>query len=102
MESHHIAGEANSPIRVEVPITDHRKLSDAQYEWPPGVGSNTDGSPLLAAAGFLSGAADFIEILIVNGIRQIAEFLRRLDAWLRGHAGTQWWKGTDFDGWQPA
>jgi hypothetical protein len=101
-ERHHIAGEANSPTTVEIPITDHRKLSDAQYEWPPGVGSNPDGSPLLAAAGFLSGAADFVEILIVNGIRYIADFLRKLDAWLREHAGQKWWKGTEFDGWQPA
>ncbi len=101
-ETNHVAGEANSPITIEVPITAHRTLSEAQYEWPPGVLSNADGSPLLAAAGFLCGAADCIEHLVVNGLRYVAEFLRKLDAWLREHMNPSWWKGTDFDGWQAA
>lgn len=101
-ETHHIAGKANSPITVEVPIADHRVLSEAQYEWPPGGPSNPDGSPLIAAAGFLDGAADFIEHLIVNGMRYLADFLRKLDAWLRERMSPSWWKNTDFDGWQVA
>lgn len=101
-ESHHIGAKANSPIIVEVPITDHRVLSDLQYEWPPRVVNNPDGSPVLAVAGLLSGTADFIETLIVNGIRCVVDFLCKLDAWLREQSGHHWWKGTDFDGWQPA
>jgi hypothetical protein len=100
-ETHHFAGKANSKITVEVPANDHRTLSDAQYEWPAGVLSNTGASPLLAAAAFLNGTADFIENLIVNGIRYVADFLRRLDTWLRERAGQFWWRGTEFDGWQP-
>ncbi len=46
-ESHHIAAEANSPITVEVPITDHRKLSDAQYEWPPETGAKSRRKPVV-------------------------------------------------------
>ncbi len=102
METHHIGGKANSPITVEVSLMDHRTLSDAQYEWPPGALPNPDGSPLLAAAGFLDGLAEFIEHLIVRGMHYLAEFLRKLDAWLREHHGGLWWKGTDFEGWQPA
>lgn len=101
-ETHHVAGEANSPITMETPIMDHKTLSEGQLEWPPGVLSNADGSPLLAAAGYLCGAADFIEHLVVNGLRYIADFLQRLDTWLREHVNPIWWKSTDFDGWQPA
>ena len=100
-ETHHLAGKASSRVTVEVPANDHRTLSDAQYEWPPGVLPNSDGSPLLAAAAFLAGAADLIEHLIVDGLRNLAEFLRKLDAWLRERAGQFWWSGTEFEGWQP-
>jgi len=100
-EGHHIAGKANSPIEIEVPTKDHRALTEAQYEWPPGALGNADGSPLIAAAGFLDGTAEFIEQLIVRGLHYIAEFLRKLDAWLRDHCDQLWWKGTEFDGWQP-
>lgn len=100
-ETHHFAGKANSRITVEVSANDHRTLSDAQYEWASGVLPNPDQSPLLAASAFLYGAADFIENLIVDGLRCVADFLRRLDAWLRDRAGQFWWKGTEFEGWQP-
>ena len=69
-----MAGKANSRVVVEVPIKTHRTFSEAQYEWPPGVLENPDGSPLLAAAAFIAGAADFIEEVIVNGMRQVVEF----------------------------
>lgn len=52
--------------------------------------------------GFFDAAYSIADSLIVNGMRYVADFLRRLDAWLRDHAGKQWWKGTEFDGWQPA
>ena len=46
---------------------------------------NANGSPLVAAAGFLDGTAEFIEQLVVRGLRYVAEFLCKLDAWLRDH-----------------
>lgn len=101
-EDHHWAADANSPITVAVPVNDHAMLTDAQHEWPPGMRGNADGSPLVAAAAFLHGTADFIETLIVNGLRCVADFLHRLDSWLREHMDQHWWKGTEFDGWQVA
>jgi hypothetical protein len=100
-ETNHIAGKANSPITVEVPTNDHRMLSDAQYEWPPNVLQNPDGRPVLKAAGFIAGAADFIQDLIVRGMRSVVDFLQKLDAWLCEKVGRFWWKGSDFEGWQP-
>ncbi len=99
-ESHHIAAEANSPITVEIPITDHRTLSDAQYEWPPKTLQNPDGSPLLALAAGLRGVADFICDLITEFITHLAEAAEKIDAWLCERHGL-WWKDGPLDGWQP-
>jgi hypothetical protein len=99
-ESHHIGAKANSPIIVEVPITDHRKLSDAQNEWPPKTLQNPDGSPLLALAGSLRGIADFISDLITAFITHLAEAAEKIDAWLCQKHGL-WWKDGPLDGWQP-
>lgn len=99
-ERHHIAGEANSPIQVEVPIRGHRKLSDAQYEWPPGTERNPDGSPLIALAASLRGVADFVGELVVAFMHYLAETAEKIDAWLREKHGL-WWKDGPFDGWQP-
>jgi hypothetical protein len=98
-QSHHVAGRANSPLTVEISVTDHRTLSEAQYEWPPETLRNVDGSPLLCAAGALRGTCDFIAELILRLIECCAEFLENLDAWLREKYGL-WWNNTPFDGWQ--
>ena len=102
-ESHHIGGEANSPISVEVPITDHRMLSDAQYEWPPGAAAEPGWQArcwplagLLQRCGRLRRRADCQRHSLHRN------FLRKLDTWLREQCRPLWWKGTDFDGWQPA
>jgi hypothetical protein len=51
MDAHHVAGKANSPITVPVPVNDHRAcLSVAQADWPKSTLMNAHGSPLLAAA----------------------------------------------------
>jgi|HubBroStandDraft_4_1064222.scaffolds.fasta_scaffold00010_76 hypothetical protein len=99
-EGHHLGAEANSPVIVEVPITDHRTLTEAQYEWPPKTWRNPDGSPLLAIAGTLRGIADFISDLIVAFINHLAEAAEDIDAWLRDKYGL-WWKDGPYDGWQP-
>jgi hypothetical protein len=100
-ETHHIGGKANSPITVEVPIKDHRILSEAQYEWAPGTLQNVAGSPLIALAGCLHGIADFIGELVTKFIHYLADAAEQIDAWLRERYG-QWWEGGPFDGWQPA
>ena len=86
-EAHHLGAEANSPVTVEMPITDHRTLSEAQHEWPPKTMQNLDGSPLLAIAGTLRGIADFISDLIVAFINRLAETAEDIDAWLRDKYG---------------
>jgi hypothetical protein len=99
-ESHHIAGKANSPVTVELPIKDHRTLSHAQYEWPPPTLQNPEGSPLLALAATLRGIADLVGELVVAFMRYLAETAENIDAWLREQHG-RWWQGGPFDGWQP-
>jgi hypothetical protein len=99
-EAHHLGGEANSPLKVEISANDHRTLSDVQYDWPPGALENPDGSPLMALSNCLRGIADFIGELIVAFINRLAQAAQDIDTHLRAQYGL-WWKGTDFDGWQP-
>ena len=34
-DDHHVAGEANSPVTIPMPVNDHRaELNVAQYDWP--------------------------------------------------------------------
>src|SRR5690242_15463906 len=59
MDNHHVAGEANSPVTVLVPVNDHRAdLSLTQYNWPKKTLENPGGSPELAAAAGIRGFAD--------------------------------------------
>lgn len=99
-ERHHLAGKANSPVAVEIPVSDHRTLSEAQYEWPARTLRNPDGSPLRAIAGSLRGVADFVGDLVVAFIQRLAEFAEEIDTWLCERYGL-WWKGGPFDRWQP-
>src|SRR6059036_3040653 len=51
MDDHHIAGKANSPITIGIPVNDHRaELTVAQQDWPRETLENPDGSPLRAGA----------------------------------------------------
>jgi hypothetical protein len=100
IESHHIAARANSPVTIDVPINDHQLLSEAQREWPPRTMQNPDGSPLIALAGSLRGLADLLGELFVRFMHSLADLAESVDGWLRHQYGP-WWKGTQFDGWQP-
>lgn len=100
-EDHHLGGKANSPLTVRTPIKEHRTLSEAQYEWPPGTLENPDRSPLIGIAGSLRGVADFIGELITVLIHRLAQAAEDIDAWLRERYGKNWWEGGPFDGWQP-
>jgi len=100
-EHHHVAGKGNAAVTVEVPSNDHRAiLSEAQREWPTATLENVDGSPLLALAATLRGSADLIGDLITRLLQKCAELAESVDAWLREKHG-DWWRGTQFEGWQP-
>ena len=99
-ELHHLAGRANSPLTVNVPIKDHRTLSEAQYEWPPGTLQNADGSPLITLAAQLRGTADFVGELVVTLVNSLAETAEKIDAWLRERHG-RWWEDGPFDEGRP-
>jgi hypothetical protein len=65
MDAHHVAGKANSPVTVPVPVNDHRAcLSVAQADWPKSTLMNVHGSPLLAAAACVRGFVDMVFYLI--------------------------------------
>jgi hypothetical protein len=99
-DGHHLGAKANSPLTVEIPVKDHRTVTDAQLDWPPQTLQNPDGSPVLAIAGCLRGIADFIADIITAFIRRLATATEEIDAVLREKYGL-WWKGTKLDGWQP-
>jgi hypothetical protein len=102
MDNHHIAGEANSPVTIPVPVNDHRaELNSAQEDWPKETRENPDGSPLLAAAGCIRGFIDYILYLIEKGLHWVADLLEKLDAHLVNKLGPQWWANTEIEQFAP-
>jgi len=63
-EKHHVAGKANSPITISIPLNVHRALSMDQLDWPQNALRNPDGSPLLTAAGCILGFVDLANVLL--------------------------------------
>ncbi len=101
-DAHHIAGKKNSPITIKVPANDHRaSLSTAQYDWPPKTLENVDGSPILRASAALRGGCDIVVELFARLVLACAEFLERVDVFLREKLGETWWAGSEFADWQP-
>jgi hypothetical protein len=95
MDDHHVAGKANSPATVAVPVNDHwAVLSEAQYDWPKATVENPEGCPLLAAAGCIRGFIDTTLYLIDELLHWIAKMLEVLSALLLERFGTQWWLNT--------
>src|SRR5208283_31290 len=77
-DNHHVAGEANSPITVPVPVNDHRaELNVDQYDWPKKTLENPDGSPLRAAAAAVRGFVDTVLYLIKKGLLWVADMLEK-------------------------
>jgi hypothetical protein len=98
MDNHHVAGEANGPITIPVPVNDHRaELSPAQYDWPRETLENPDGSPLLKAAAHIRGFSDTVLYLIEQGLLWVAEALEWLHAHLVEQLGPKWWVGTPLE-----
>jgi hypothetical protein len=102
MDSHHVFAKANSPITIPTPANDHRaELSAAQYDWPKKTLENSDGSPLLAAAGVVRGFIDYIRYLIEKGLAWVAQMLEAADAFLAERLGSEWWVGTALEKYSP-
>jgi hypothetical protein len=98
MDKHHVAGRANSPITILVPVNDHRaELSPAQYDWPKATLENATGSPLLARAARVRGFVDTNSYLVETLLLPHAEFCELLDSMLTEKLGPEWWVNTDLD-----
>jgi hypothetical protein len=64
---HHIAGRANCPARIRIPVNDHRAwLSPSQRNWPKQVLENPRRSPFVAVTAVLFGFIDICTYLIVT------------------------------------
>ena len=98
MDKHHPFGKSNSPVTIEVPVNDHRAdLNVAQYDWPKQTRENSDGSPLIAAAGCVRGFIDTVVHLIEKGLHWIADMLEIADAYLRKRLGEKYWLDTPLE-----
>lgn len=101
-DDHHVAAEANSPVKIPIPVNDHRaRLSADQYEWPKGTIENVYGSPLLAAAARIRGFDDVLYYLIEKLQLRNPELLEELDSLLVARLGPEWWKGTPLEKYAP-
>lgn len=102
LDAHHVAGEANSPVTIPIPVNDHRaRLSADQYEWRKGTLENPKGSPLRAAAARIRGFIDVVYYLIEKLLLGIPELLEELDDLLVTIRGPEWWKGTPLEKYAP-
>ena len=97
-DHHHVAGSANSPVTVPIPVNDHRAiLSTAQYDWPEETLENPEGCPLRAAAACIRGFIDSIRYLCEKLLTGVAGLLEWLSNYLIDRFGTQWWIGTPIE-----
>lgn len=101
-DNHHVAGKANDPITISVPVNDHRaRLSVDQMDWPKEARENPDGSPLLAAAGAIRGFVDTVVYLLENLLLKHADILEKVDAYLVRTLGRKWWLKTNLKQFAP-
>src|ERR1039458_6972292 len=97
MDNHHVAGKANSPVTIPIPVNEHRAvLSTAQYNGPKDTLENPNGSPLLKGAACIRGTAD-IRILLT----WIASLLEALDSQLIAEHGQEYWRNTELEKFAP-
>ena len=101
-DDHHIAGQANSPLKLSAPINDHRaSLSNAQYDWPRKTLENPEASPLLAAAACLRGFVDTFAYLSEPLVLDKVDMLELLDTMQERKLGKKWWKRTKLEAFEP-
>ena len=77
-EKHHIAGKANSPITISIPLNVHRALSMDQLDWPTETLRNPSGNQLLKIAGSIRGFIDTHDHLVNTLLRPLPELLEKL------------------------
>ena len=81
VESHHVAGRANSSVTLDVPINDHRAdLSIDQCEWPAKTLRNPGGSGLLASAARIRGFVNTVSYLMRELLDPVPGVLEDIDA----------------------
>jgi hypothetical protein len=80
-----------------MPGNDHRRLSDAQRDWPEETLTNPDGSPLLKLAAMLRGWIDYLRLLLERGVARIPPALEQLDQLLRAYIGERWWETLQWE-----
>jgi hypothetical protein len=101
-DDHHFAMKANSPVTVPIAVNDHvAELNNSQQDWPKQTRENPTGSPLIAAAACIRGFIDMILHLIEKGLHWIADMLETTDAYLTRKLGSQWWKNTELQKFEP-
>jgi hypothetical protein len=101
-DAHHPAGEANSPITVDIPTNDHQAvLNVAQYDWPAKTLENPDGCPVLALAARIRGFVDTAVYLIEKLLNGAASLLEALHVFLVSKFGPKWWVGTPLEKFAP-
>jgi hypothetical protein len=75
-DDHHVAGNANSPITITVPVNDHRAvLSVAQLDWPKETLENPNSDELLKLAASLRGYIDTNDYLVNKFLRPLPEVI---------------------------
>jgi hypothetical protein len=101
-DDHHIAGKANNPMTISVPVNDHRAdLSNAQNEWPRKTLENPERSPLRSAAAHIRGFVDTVIYLMEKFLLWAADMLELLDTILEQKLGQKWWKDTKLKSFEP-
>jgi hypothetical protein len=79
MDKHHVAGRANSPVTIPIPVNDHRAiLSVDQQNWPAETLENPEQLETLKIAGTIRGLTRFLEYLIDKVLRPVPERLEEL------------------------
>jgi len=101
-DDHHIAGRANNPMTISVPVNDHRaELSVPQNAWPQKTLENLDRSPLRSAAAHIRGFVDTVIYLMEKFLLWVAEMIELLDTHLEENLGSKWWKNTMLNSFEP-
>jgi hypothetical protein len=90
VEDHHVLGRANDSSTVGVPGNLHRRLSEAQRDWPEKLARNPDRDPLVWVAQGCQGMADHLAWW-VGALSRMAGWLVALSAALRRTHGVTWW-----------